>query len=37
MNAEKDEQLPEQDDEEGEFELNENLYLDDDNEEDVEM
>ena len=37
MNAEKDEQVQEQDDEEGEFELNENLYLDDDNEEDVEM
>jgi hypothetical protein len=37
MNAEKDEQVPEQDDEEGEFELNENLYLDDDNEEDAEM
>jgi len=35
MNAEKDEQVPEQDDEEGEFELNENLYLDDDNEDDV--
>jgi hypothetical protein len=35
MNAEKEEQAPEQDDEEGEFELNENLYLDDDNEDDV--
>ncbi len=35
MNAKKDEQALEQDDEEGEFELNENLYLDDEN--DVEM